>query len=485
MRPKSADKLGHQLVRLELVSQAELAACLNETRGQAISVEALLRALERRQALTSYQVSKIQRGEAESLSLGRYTLLYRNGSGSFARVFRAKSRDTGQMVGIKLLRQRYAQNPQSVAEFHREAELGKSLKHRNIVMIYDVEKWKDNHFFSMEFVEGGNLRELMRIRKKLSHVDATRAAMDIASGLEYALSQGFTHRDLKMSNVLLSSNGVCKLVDFGLAGGKLHLNHEPGESSARALEYATLEKATGVPPNDPRSDLFFVGAIYYELVTGIPPFGRARGRNERAQVSRYRDVRPVELAIPSLPKSIVNTINRLMQFNPNSRYQRPTDLIHDLRGMMSELGGPAPPVRSNGTRSRPAASAGTRTVMCIENRSKQQNDLRTYFTRHGYRVLMLNDLQRGLSRLETNPPDCMVIMAEAVGSSAIPGFQKAVESSNGSEMITVLVLPQNQADRAKKIEQSPTEKVLVQPITLRDLRSQLDANSKVNGNGKK
>lgn len=152
---------------------------------------------------------------------------------------------------------------------------------------------------------------------------------------------------------------------------------------------------------------------------------------------------------------------------------------------MSELGGPAPPVRSNGTRSRPAASAGTRTVMCIENRSKQQNDLRTYFTRHGYRVLMLNDLQRGLSRLETNPPDCMVIMAEAVGSSAIPGFQKAVESSNGSEMITVLVLPQNQADRAKKIEQSPTEKVLVQPITLRDLRSQLDANSKVNGNGKK
>lgn len=474
MHLASVDKIGHHLVRLELVTQTELAACMDGLRGRNGSAEDLLHLLERRQCLTSYQVGKILRGEADSLVLGRYTLQYRNGSGSFARVFRAKSRDTGEMVGIKLLRQRYSQNAQSVAEFHREAEVVKTFDHRNIVPIYEVGQSGDHHYFSMEFIEGGNLRELMRIRHKLSYEDATRSVMDMASGLEYALKRGFTHRDLKMTNVLLSSKGVAKLVDFGLAGGKLHLNHEPGESSARALEYATLEKATGVPPNDSRSDLFFLGGIYYELLTGVAPFGRARERSDRAQISRYRDVRPIEQVDPQLPKSITSIVDRMMQFSPSARYQRPTDVVFALRGLMQELGAPHVHDDTNGATPAPARAANTRTVMCIENRAKQQNDLRSYLSRHGYRVLMLNDLRRGLNRLESDPPDCMVIMAESVGQGAVEGFHEAAKLRNGWPMVTVLVLPEDEADRRDQFEQSPTEKVLVQPVTLRELRKQID-----------
>jgi len=471
MRVTSVDSLGHQLVRLEFVSHTQLADCMALLRGNA-TPEALLQILERRQFVTSYQVSKILKGEIDSLVLGRYTLMYRNGAGSFARVFRAKARDTGEMVGIKLLRQRYAQDPASVAEFHREAELGQTLKHPNIVPIYEVGRSGENHYFSMEFIEGGNLRELMRIRKTLSVLDATRSTLDMASGLEYALSRGFTHRDLKMTNVLLSSKGVAKLVDFGLAGGDLHLHHEPGESSARALEYATLEKSTGVPANDPRSDLFFLGAIYYELLTGVPAFGRARDRTERAQVSRYREVAPIQTVDRSLPSSVTDIVNRLLQYSPTARYQNPTSLIGDLRNVQRELGYnklDTPPE----ARKRKRRANKLPTIMCIEDRTRQQNDLRNYFSRHGFRVLMLNDLRRGLNRLSGNPPDCMVIMAESVGKAAIPGFFEAINLRNGSPMVTILVLPEDQAERKEDIDETSTQKVLVQPVTLRELREKI------------
>ncbi len=475
MLKTSVESIGHQLVRKEFLKQSQLENCLAQLRDSSANIADLLRLLERKQYLTSYQAGKILRGDMDFLVLGRYTLMYRNGAGSFARVFRARARDTGEMVGIKLLRQRYAQDPSSVAEFHREAELGKTLNHPNIVPIYEVGQEGDNHYFSMEFIEGGNLRELIQIRKSLSVKDATRSTLDMASGLEYALSRGFTHRDLKMTNVLLSSKGVAKLVDFGLAGGDLHMHHEPGESSARALEYATLEKSTGVPSNDPRSDLFFLGAIYYELLTGIQAFGKARDRSERAQVSRYRDVRPVNEVDPALPRGVTEIVNRLLQYNPNLRYQTPTALVADLKALQRELGiaRPAPAPVDLAPKKRSKSTRNLRTVMCIENRSKQQNDLRSYFSKHGYRVLVLNDLQRGLNRLGTNPPDCLVIMAESVGNSALAGFREAARIRNGTPMVTVLVLSEDQAEHKDEFEESPTEKVLVQPVTLRQLRKRI------------
>jgi serine/threonine protein kinase len=472
MSSSKVDELCRMLMRLQLVPQHQIDICLSQVGRKNCQPDDILRWLEHKGILTSYQVGRIEKGEIEGLVLGAYKLMYRNASGSFARVYRACDLRSGKMVGIKVLRQRWSEDPKAVAEFHREAELGKSLKHPNIVPIYDVGEANGQHFFSMEFVEGGNLRDFINIRRKLNPLEATRCVLDMTEGLDYAFGRGSTHRDLKMTNVLMSSQGVAKLVDFGLAGVAEDERYD-GESAQRALEYATLEKNTGAPRNDPRSDLYFLGAIYYELLTGVPPLPRSKDRFERSQFSRYMQVRPVRALEPNLPRLVANTVDRLMQLNPNQRYQNPGEALRDLRNAHTDCSQiPAaetdsPPAEST----RPSGPPGALyTIMCIEDRHKQQDVLRDYFSKHGFRVLVLSDLQRGLTRLKSSPPDCMVIMGDALGEQAVKGFSQALEIRGQSPVGLVLVLAEQQSAWKDRLTESTSSRVLVQPVTLRELR---------------
>jgi serine/threonine protein kinase len=378
------------------------------------------------------------------------------------------------MMGLKVLRQRWAEDPKAVQEFRKEAELGRALKHENIVPIYEVGESNGQHYFAMEFVEGGNLRDFINIRKKLTPQEATKCVLDLAEGLHYSFSKGATHRDLKMTNVLMSSQGVAKLVDFGLAG-VAEDERSDGESSQRALEYATLEKNTGAPRDDPRSDLYFLGGIYYELLTGVPPLPRTKDRLERSQFSRYLQVRPVRSLEPGLPRSVAAIVDRLMQLNPSLRYQSPGEVLKDLRAAYVEMG-QTPPESSAGSdapgeSSTPSADpANLCTVMCIEDRHKNQDILREYFSKHGYRVLVLSDLQRGLNRMKSSPPDCMVIMGDALGDAALKGFKEAQALQKKSSAGLVLVLAEQQSEWKSRLTEDDQCRVLVQPVTLRELR---------------
>ena len=243
------------LVKSRLVEPAQLQQCMVRLQSRGQSIDGLIHELEATHNLTPYQIAKLTKRELDGLLLGKYKLLYRNASGSFARVFRGCSVDDGRMVGIKVLRSRWAEDPRKVSLFQREGELGKRLKHKNIVPIYEVGSEGNQHYLTMEFVEGGNFRELMKARGKFSVVDACRYALDISEGLDYASGMGVTHRDLKLTNVLLSAQGVAKLVDFGLAGQDA-TSRSIDDEVDRAVEYSTLERGSGAPDNDPRSDDF-------------------------------------------------------------------------------------------------------------------------------------------------------------------------------------------------------------------------------------
>ncbi len=427
--------------------------------------------MEHHQYLTAYQTSKLKKGSVEGLVLGNYKLIYRNASGSFARVFRACSLDNGEMVGLKVLRQRWASDPKSVQQFHREAELCQKLRHPNIVPIYDVGSQGEFHFFTMEFVEGGNLKDFLNIRKKLSLVEATRCIYELALGLAYALSQGVTHRDLKTTNVLMSTSGVAKLVDFGLAGD------EQG-GGARALEYATIEDAASAPANDPRSDLFFLGVIYYELLTGTPPYPSTRSREERSRISRYANIRPIRQLEPGIPRNVEDIVERLLMLEPSLRYQTPQEIAADLRAVLLDLGESPPddgqPVFAGSNNASADSDNSAITVMCIEGRTKHQDVLRTYLTKHGFRVLMLSDVQRGLNRLATSPPDCLILFGDSIGKEVAGAYEKARSRPSGKPGV-IAVLSESQKDLEATFKPSPNSRILVQPIKIRDIREAINA----------
>eukprot|EP00456_Euglypha_rotunda_P055430 TRINITY_DN450_c0_g3_i3.p1 TRINITY_DN450_c0_g3~~TRINITY_DN450_c0_g3_i3.p1 ORF type:complete len:494 (-),score=101.65 TRINITY_DN450_c0_g3_i3:1150-2631(-) len=469
------------LLQNKLVEPAQLEDCLIAIQGQGPSVDTLISEFERRHLLTPYQIAKLRKRESDGLRLGPYKLLYRNASGSFARVFRGCSVEDGRMVGIKMLRQRWAENPHTVNLFRREGELGKRLKHKNIVPIYEVGSDGNQHYLTMEFVEGGNLRELLKIRKKFSPEESMRYTMDIAEGLEYALKIGLTHRDMKLTNVLLSAQGVAKLVDFGLAGQDAGLTSN-AEEVDRAVEYATLERSTNAPDNDPRSDLYFLGALVYELLTGVPPYPPTKNIAERKQSTRYRHIRPIRQVDPSLPPAVVAVVDRLMEIHPQSRYQTPTELIDDLRPIVGDRSAPADrlasPERGNDAPVAPTVRApSVPTILCVENRIKQQDSLREYFSKHGYRVLLLRDIDRAIKRVETEPPTGILLMADSLGedADALSAYKNALNCCRKSGTALVVVLAKKHRDIKAEFAETPECRVLAEhPVTLRSIRVALE-----------
>ena len=471
MHFSSLQNFQNYLLQSKLVEASQLQQCMVRLQSRGQSIDGLISELEAAHVLTPYQVAKLNKRDLDGLLLGKFKLLYRNASGSFARVFRGCSVNDGRMVGIKVLRSRWAEDPRKVILFKREGELGKRLKHKNIVPIYEVGSEGNQHYLTMEFVEGGNLRELLKARGKFSAFEATRYVLDISQGLDYALGTGVTHRDLKLTNVLLSAQGVAKLVDFGLAGQDAS-SRSIDEEVDRAVEYSTLEMGTGAPDNDPRSDLFFLGTIYYELLTGKHPYPPTKSKDERRQFSRYRDIQPIRDVDPSLPPAVTKIVDKLLRISPSERYQTPAAVATDLRAVLLSL---APATSSDDSVVVPIPKQFSPTVICVEDRVRQQDSLREYFSKHGYRVLLLRDFDRALTRLRSEPPKGLVLMSETLGNDAKVLFDKAVTTCRPSGTAVVLVLSKGQSDLKETVADSDVSRVLYEhPVTLRSIRKALE-----------
>lgn len=463
----TVDDLILRLSDLKLATSREMQRTLSELPAGA-SASDLLRRLEQQDIVTSLQATKIARGEADQLIVGGYKVMYQNASGSFARLYRGARLDNGQMVGIKILRDRWSKDPTSVQMFLREGELGKRFKHPNIVPIYDVGSTKKSHYIIMEFVEGGSLRDFLKIRGKLAPVEALQYTLHISRALEAALALGATHRDMRTSNVLMSSQGVAKLIDFGLAS-----ESSPGgnDDLAQALEYSTLESNTNAPRNDPRSDLFFLGAILYELLTGEPPYPRTKNRAERKLFSRYRDIRPVSSIDATLPPVVTAVVDRLLAVNPQQRYQSPTAVIADLEAALTTLGHAVANAAG-----KSGVAPDDKVILLVENRPKRQDMLRDYFTRHGYRVLLLGDADRALARLKTMSPYGVILFDEATGERAVDDFRQALQMTEKKSVAVVLVLNKTSESAVDpQAAQNPRGTILATPVNLRKLRNVIES----------
>ena len=475
MTAKSVQHLEKRLLDLRLVTSAQFDECASLATDSA-SPDEVLDILGRKQFLTALQINRIKSDTTNGLVLGDTKLMYRNASGSFARVYRGESLTDGRMLGLKVLRKRWASDPEMVKQFRHEALVCKRFQHPNIVPIYEVGSQGDHHFFSMEFVEGGNLKEFLTIRQRLTPIDATRCLLNMAEGLEYALRMGATHRDLKLTNVLMSTDGVAKLVDFGLAGDETVWNESSSETMQRALEYATIEQATDAPRNDPRSDLFFLGTIYYELLSGNSPYPRTRDRDERKRVTRYSNIPSILTYVPDLNPSIVGVLERLLKINPRERFQRAADVVRETRQLLNELD---PVDRS--TANPQKNNEHVPTVLCVEHRVKKQDIIRGYFTNKGYRVLFVTDVDRAIQRFESETgPDVLVLMGEAAGEDMPRAFEAATRVAEKQQRICIALLSKKQAGLASELKETlPLTHILQHPVSLRTLREQINGAIKI------
>ncbi len=472
MPSPSLAELADRLTSMRLVDARDA----NEVRrqlGDDVGSEEFLQRLLQHHHLTEFQAGRIRKGEFDGLVLGGVKLLYRNASGSFARVFRGASLKDGKIVGLKLLRERWAHDVETIRLFHREGDIGQKLKHPNIVPIFNVASEGTFHFLTMEFVEGGNLRDFIKIRGKLEPGEALQYVLDMARGLEYALRMGYTHRDLKATNVLMSSLGVAKLIDFGLAADESVLNRIGGDEMQQALEYVTLEKGSGAPRNDPRSDLFFLGTILYEMLSGESPYPRTRDRDERKRFGRYRDIRSISTVVPTTPRVVAEIVDRLLVVEPMQRYQSPGDLIRAVENTLRQLG--VDPVRpTEAVHAKPSDANGQPTLLCLESRAKNMDAFRQYFTKHGYRVLIFSDVDRVMSRLKTQPPDCLLIMGDAYEDQVLDIVQHATHVGRHTRLAVVAVLSKEYpADSVSQLPASPQTCILQQPVRLRDVREEI------------
>jgi len=457
----SGEQLLQRLLEVNLLDSNQL----QEIRSQVSSIpsaEDVQQYCLRQNWLTNWQLDRVLKDYRQGYYYGKYKVLYMCGAGTFARVYRCSSPDAGDNVALKLLRSRHSDNEQIIAQFMREGEIGQKLRHPNVVNVYDVVSERDAHWFAMEFVEGNTLREFLKIRKKLEPLEATRIMIDVLSGLTYAHKLGYSHRDIKLTNVLVSSLGTAKIADFGLAA------RQPGEV-VRTVDYAGLEKATGAPKDDPRSDIFFLGCMLYHITTGTAPLTETKDRIARGAPSRFLNVAPPHQA-PGVPDPLLQILVRSMALNPTQRYQRPAEMLMELRRAAERLGN-----RETSIRVGSDTVEASHSVMVVESNVEMQNALREGLKRSGFRVLVTIDPERALARLEENPKlvDCMIFSTPEIGRPALDAFNRLAEQDFSRNMRAILMLGEAHRKWEKAAQASEIRKILHMPLKLKELRAAL------------
>ncbi|MBX7257417.1 MAG: protein kinase [Candidatus Hydrogenedentes bacterium] len=266
--------------------------------------------------------------------VGDYVLLRRLGRGGMGKVYLARDVLLDRLVALKVLNGSFASDPSLVKRFRREAKAAAQLNHPNIVRVYAVREEKKVPYIAMEYVEGQTLEQMLAASGPMPWQRALDIVRQVAEALACAHSNGIVHRDIKPGNVLIDTNGLVRVTDFGLAK---FVNATSGITSDGAFlgtpQYMSPEHC-GAGEISPASDVFSLGVMLYEMLCGQRPFKGDTPMMLVKQIS-MDPVSPLELAVPNLPQSVYDLVNNLLEKDPKHRLASGPDLLGAIKNILS------------------------------------------------------------------------------------------------------------------------------------------------------
>ena len=271
--------------------------------------------------------------------VGRYQLHEKLGEGGMGVVYKGYDPFLQRTVAVKLIAGNLDDDPSLRERFFKEARAAGHLSHRNLVTIHDLGEEQGQPFFAMEYLEGRDLGRRMRSQEPMTLARKLDIVAQVGEGLRYAHAQGVTHRDIKPANIFLTSSGEVKLLDFGLA--RLHGSElTRSRSMLGTIAYMAPEQVRG-DPADARTDLFALGVVLYELLSGRRAFD---GDSFATTLHRILEGTPEPLARldPCLPQELIQIVDRALAKAPEDRYQRVDDFLVDLAAFRATLRGSEP-----------------------------------------------------------------------------------------------------------------------------------------------
>jgi len=271
-------------------------------------------------------------------TISHYKILEKLGEGGMGVVYKAQDTKLDRMVALKFLSKQLLCDEEAKTRFVHEAKAASALNHPNITTIYEIDEVEGECFICMEYIEGKSLKELME-EKQIDGWDMGKiidVGIQIAEGLSKAHQKGIVHRDIKSDNIMLTDEGVVKIMDFGLAKLKGVTKLTRTGTTLGTMQYMSPEQAQGMEV-DQRSDIFSFGVVLYEMITGQLPF---TGEHEAAVVYSIVNETPEPLARykANVPEGLQRIVDKALKKDVSTRYQSAAEAIADLKGLLKETG---------------------------------------------------------------------------------------------------------------------------------------------------
>jgi tetratricopeptide (TPR) repeat protein/predicted Ser/Thr protein kinase len=265
---------------------------------------------------------------------GRYQVIEEIGRGGMGRVYKVLDKEINEKVSLKLIRPEVAVGKETLERFQNEIKIARRITHKNVCRVYHFSKHNNTHYITMEFVSGENLKKMIRMSKEMSLEAVLSIARQVCEGLAEAHRLGIVHRDLKPQNIMIDEEGTAKVMDFGIASSlETQGTTRPGVMIGTP-EYISPEQVEGGTV-DARSDLYSVGIILYEMLTGRTPFAGQTPWSlaYKQQSERPRDPRDIN---PEIPESLSRVILKCLEKKKEERYQSAEELQSDLKKVEEE-----------------------------------------------------------------------------------------------------------------------------------------------------